>query len=80
MNVSRSTKVVEIHIPKPNIAPSTLMYSENKMVHMIIATIAAVVMYKIADTSLESLSPFIFTFRILKAKITPIACRMNLYT
>ena len=50
------------------------------MVHMIIATIAAVVMYKIADTSLESLSPFIFTFRILKAKITPIACRMNLYT
>ena len=70
--MKRSPRIneVAVAIPVPNVAPSTLMYSPNTNVHRTVATRIAVVIYRIADTSLESLSPFMLTFLILKARKT----------
>lgn len=78
MKRSPRTNEVAVAIPVPNVAPSTLIYSPNTNVHKTVATKMIVVIYRIADTSLESLSPLILTFLMLKARKTPINCKINL--
>lgn len=79
MKRSPRTNEVAVAIPVPNVAPSTLMYSPNTNVHKRVATrMTVVILYGIADTSLESLSPLILTFLMLKARKTPINCQINL--